>query len=310
MKIIDLISVNKIPEKHRNLFNDFCKEVKETNPYIKPNMVKVNILDNPVINIQALRDKLMNIDRLNDTELYNLIMNTYDNILSDIFVNGDMNYLNIFTNNRFVTILTQVMYKINVSYDNRIYCNKIVYDYFMLNNGNQYTKDLLMGLARAVNRDMIPLLAGLGLNDELATMIVLSRFSSKKELVNIKRMNFAICSSDPEFMTEQRIIYIYEKLIDNFTFLFEGTMFDVLDYTASESYAEIFSYCSLAVLDILNNMPSYNIRKVLVSYAGDYHSLLNTNHSVRFSMQSLSMDYYRIIQEVEYLKNVEKIYIP
>lgn len=312
MHILDNIKVEKIPGKRTGIFKDFIKEVKEHNPYVEPNMVHVNILGSPVLNLQVLKEKMMNINNLTDQQLYDLIMSSYDNILSDIFINGDTKYLEIFTHHRFLTILNQVMYKVNLSYDNRIYCNKIAYDYITLaGNPDQYTKDLLLALAKTVNRDLIPGLVGLGLSEDLATKLVLSRFSSKKELVNIKRLNFAICSSDSRVMTPQMIVWIYEKLIDNFTFLFEGTMFDLCDpRTVTSEFSEIYSYISLAVLDILNNMPSENIKKVLSAYSGDFYSIMNTNHCVRFSMQSLSMDYFRITQVVEYLKSVENIYVP
>lgn len=313
--LTDNIQVNKIPVKQTGIFKDIIKEIKQDNPYVKPKYVNVNILQNPVFNLQVLKDMLMNINNLTDQQLYDLIMGSYDNILSDIFVNSSpdiqKHYLSIFIQPRFLTILNQVMYKVQLSYDNRIYCNKIIYDYITMGNGDQYTKDLLLALAKTVNRDIIPSLIGLGLSEDFATTLAISRFSSKKELVNIKRLNFAICSSDPNIMTEQMIVYIYEKLINNFTFLFEGTMFDLCDYnTVTEEFAEIYSMVSLAVLAILNNMPTDKIRAVLVSYTGDYHSIMNTNHCVRFSMQSLSMDYYRIIQVVEYLKSVENIYVP
>lgn len=315
MNILDNIQINKIPAKHTGIFKDVIKDIKQNNPYVKPNYVNVNILQNPVFNLQVLREKLMNINNLTDQQLYDLITNSYDNILSDIFVNSSPEmqeqYLNIFIHPRFLTILNQVMYKVHLSYDNRIYCNKIIYDYLTMGNGDQYTKDLLLALAKTVNRDIIPNLVGLGLSEDFATTLAISRFSSKKELVNIKRLNFAICSSSPEIMTEQMIVYIYEKLIGNFTFLFEGTMFDICDYnTVTEDFAEIYSTISLAILTILNNMPSEKIRTVLVSYTGDYNSIMNTNHCVRFSMQSLSMDYYRIVQVVEYLRIVENIYVP
>ncbi len=315
MNILDNMQINKIPVKQTGIFKDIVKDIKQNNPYVKPKYVNVNILQNPVFNLQVLKDMLMNINNLTDQQLYNLVMGSYDNILSDIFINSSpdlqQQYLNIFIHPRFLTILNQVMYKVQLSYDNRIYCNKIIYDYLTIGNGDQYTKDLLLALAKTVNRDIIPSLIGLGLSEDLATTLAISRFSSKKELVNIKRLNFVICTSSPEIMTEQMIVYIYEKLISNFTFLFEGTMFDLCDYnTVTEDFAEIYSMISLAILTILNNMPSDKIRAVLVAYTGDYNSIMNTNHCVRFSMQSLSMDYYRIIQVIEYLRTIENIYVP
>lgn len=316
MNITNHIQIQKIPEKKTRLFDNLIKEVKRTEPYVPPTYVSPNILKSPILNIQVLRDMLMNIDNLSDQQLYELVLKCYDNILSDIFINANtevqQKYLTILVHPRFLTVLNQVMYKVQLSYDNRIYCNKIIYDYMSLKtNDDQYIKDLLLALARTVNRDIIPILIGLGLPEEVATFLTISKFSSKKELVNIKRLNHAICLSDPEIMTEEMIMNIYEKLINNITLLFEGIMFDLCNFNAvSEDYANIYSLISLAVLNILNNLPSETIRSVLVAYAGDFYSIMNTNQYVRFSMQSLSMDYYRVSQIVEYLRNVEMIYVP
>lgn len=311
MNLLHNMQINKIPVKKTGILNDFCKDVKKHNPYVKPNYVSVNIMDNPVFNIQVLKDMLMNIDNLTDQELYNLIAVSYDNILSNIFINGDTNYLDIFTNQRFLTILNQVLYKVQLSYDNRIYCNKIAYDYLTIGPNNEYTRELLIVLAKTVNRGVLPSLVGLGLSEDFATMLALSRFSSKKELVNIKRLNFTICSAPKELMNEQMIVWIYEKLISNFTDLFEGTMFDICDLnTVSQDYSDIYSDISLAILTILECMPTQHIQKVLSRYAADFYSIMNINHNTRFSMQCLSQDYARINHVVQYLKNVENIYVP
>lgn len=311
MILQDKLNINKIPEKKTGIFNDFCKEVKQKNPYVKPNYVKIDIENNPVFNLQVLRDQLMNLDKLSDQDLYNLIYRNCDNILSNIFVNNDKTILQIFTHPRFLTILNQVLYKLNITYDIKIYCNKIIYDYLSLNTGDQYVRDLLLILGKTVNRNEIASLVGLGLDEDYSTLLAISRFSSKKELANIKRLNFTICNGSKNIMTEQMIVNVYERLIDNFTILFKGTMLDAYDTSNfPEDHQEIYSYISLAILDIMNTMPSNKIKVVLSSYAGDYYSFVNTTHTVRFSMQCLSYDYFRITQVVEYLKNIDQIYIP
>jgi hypothetical protein len=81
---------------------------------------------------------------------------------------------------------------------------------------------------------------------------------------------------------------------------------DVLD---TESKSEIYSRISLALLAILEEMPMPDIRTVLASYAGDYGTLY-LGQKIRFSMNSLSMDYQRINAVVANKRHNEKIFLP
>ena len=127
----------------------------------------------------------------------------------------------------------------------------------------------------------------------------------------MKRLNFVICSKDPNVMTEQNIVWIYEKLFDQVSNLFYGIMFEV--YTPQqiedfgESFMEIYGAISLAVLDIINNMTSDAMKRVLAGYYEEWEYM--NKPSVRFSLRSLSGDYSHITRVVEYLDSVGK-YLP
>lgn len=290
--------------------------VNELETKSKRELVNINIMDTPVFNIQVLYDKLSNIDKVSDKELYSVLKIGYKELLKDIFTKDTPLYLSLLTNARFITIFTQVMASESLDYDSQVYCNKIAYDYLTSSGQkDRYIKQLYYTLSKVVNRAKIPGLLGLGINEDLASYMTLARYSSLKEIINVERLNFIIVSSPKELMTEQMIVWIYEKLFDRFTPLFEGVMFDVLTDEDEESYTdnmlEIYSTISLAILDIMNNLPLADIRKVLISYVGDYEILYRKpgEKSVRFSMKSLSQDYSRINQVVEALE-LEKIYVP
>lgn len=293
-----------------NYINDLTKNstVNQSKP-----LTAGEVLNNPLFNPDGFRIKLSNMDNLTDRDLYNLIKENYETILSDIFMKENPSYIELFTNSRFLSIMIQVMSSIiDVPYNIRVYCNKLAYDYLTYNekSDDKYITQLFLSLSKTVNKMIIPTLIGLGLSEELASYLALARYSSLKEMVNVKRLNFVIMTSSTTVMTEQMIVNIYCKLFTKCTTLFEGTMFNVFkQHEMNEDMDLIYSTISLAVLDVLNSMTTADIRSVLMSYAQDY-SALYKNTGVRFPIESISyVDYGRILDIVDALK-AEQIYVP
>ena len=292
----------------------FEKFISDINNKPEEEKFVLDLTKNPTINKEFLRYQLNNsLDNIPDAELFNLVKETYPHILETIMDNNDAQYIDAFMNPKFLSVFIQVLSGVQLDLLQRTCCNKLAYDYFTLKNNDRYIKQLFYSLSKMVNRDIIPSLLSLGIPENLAIQIALARYSSTKETVNVKRVNFIITTSPKEIMTLQTIIWIYEKLFDSFTPIFEGTMFDVYDDEeewVTDDIMEIYSTISLAVLEILNNMPSVNIRKVLISYTGDFETLHSKKlSSYRFSMSALSGDYERINNVVEALK-AERIYVP
>ncbi len=289
------------------MFESFIDEVKNRE---KSKYQSLDLFDNPILNSSLLREKLDHIDVLSDRELFSLVKDSFDAVLRLIFTNKDQDYLKLITNTKFLIALNQVVLNLDLTYIQKIHCNKLAYDYFTSENNDPYTKQLFFALSKSVNRSIIGALCSIGLSEDLASYLALARFSSEKEMVNVKRLNFIIISSSADVMNEQMIIKIYEKLFDSVTSLFEGIMFDGLDMDdefVSESMNLIYSTISLAILDILNNMTSQDIRKVLISYQGDYEALYHMTKP-RFQVSAISGDYIRILDVIEALKG-EKIFI-
>lgn len=292
------------------LINDIESNQKESP------MVKIDLSKNPLVNKDFFRDRIQEIDIIQDKDLYDLVKESHKSILEDIMNRNDAQYIDAFTNPRFLSALIQVLRDTTLEYDERVCCNKLAYDYITLKNNDDYIKQLFYSLSKIVNRDKIPSLVAIGLPENLATYIALARYSSTKEIINMKRMNFILTTSPIELMTEQVIVHIYEVLVDRFTPLFVGTMFDVYDEDGpdedwiTDDIMEIYSTVSNAVLFILNNMTSDKIRQVLISYAGDYQALYSDKpNSYRFSMKCISGDFERIRNVLEALK-LEGVIIP
>lgn len=293
------------------MFENFVTQVMNKQ---EPEQINIGLYGNPVFNSELLKEQLYSLDTIPDRDLYNIVRASFDSILKDIFKKEDAKYLEVFTTPKFLTVLTQVVSTMQLTDQQRVYCNKLAYDYMTYpHETDPYVKQLFLSLSRMINRNHISQLMAIGIQEDLASYMALARYSSENEGINVKRLNLIICTSPIELMTEQMIVYIYEKLFDRVTALFENIMFDVYDDEeewATEEVMEIYSTVSLAILEIMNNMPSNDIRKVLISYTADFEALYNADmKKVRFSMKSISSDFSRISQVVEQLK-AENIYVP
>lgn len=274
----------------------------------------INIANNPSMN-KGLLDSIINNGTLNnysDQELYDLLSNNLRGLLLSIFERKDQRYIKMIISDRFLRILIQVVNNIEIDYMNRVYLNKLCYDYLTLDDDskNSIISDLIYHLAKITNKKYIPILIGLGIPEKISCYIVLSRFSTNNEFVNVKRMNFVIMTANINF-TEQMIVDVYQNLFDRVTQLFEATMLDVFD-TNEEWYTdeidERYSLITLAVLDILNSLPTDAIRRVLEDYRMVYHTSYS-GQSTRCDLRCLSGDHGRIRDIVEHM-NTNGIIIP
>lgn len=271
---------------------------------IQINIGSINVADNPNLN-KGLLDTIINngtINNYSDEELYSLVSNNLRGLLLNIFERKDQRYIKMIISDRFLKVLIQVVSNIEVDYLNKIYLNKLCYDYLTLDDEskNPIINDMIYHLAKITNKKHIPILIGVGIPERIACYIVLSRFSSNDEFLNVRRMNFVILTASIEF-TEQMIVDVYQNLFDRVSQLFEATMIDVID-TDEQWYTdeidERYSLITLAILDILNSLPSDAIRRVLDDYVSVYHTSY-CGRETRCNLRSLSGDYERIRNIVE-----------
>lgn len=281
---------------------------------VKFENVNVNIADNPSIN-KNLLDRIINTGTMNnytDQQLFDLLNGNLRGFLVNIFERKDQRYIKLIISDRFLRILIQVVNMNNIDYTDSIYLNKLCYDYMTLDDKfkNTVISDLIYQLAKITNKKYIPILIGRGIPEKIACYIVLSRFSSNDEFLNVIRMNLVIMTANISF-NEQMIVDVYQVLFKRVTMLFEATMLDVVDENEewyTEEINERNSLISLAVLDILNSLTSEQIRRVLDDYAKIYH-IKYAGKPVRFDVRCLSSDYIRIRNIAEQM-SMEGIRLP
>lgn len=312
------------------IFDNFVKQVSEM-PEPKATMVDMNLSENPKINKDILLQKIQHNVEMSDEELTVLLRESYEDILSCIFEQDDLQYLQFVTTPRFISSLTKVVstHTKDLKHTTKIHINKLVYDFITSHSVEPddniaYMNTLMVNLARMINETHIRALIGIGVKSEMADFLALARFSSAIESTNIRRVNFIICTNlvkeydmnneADRFSAEQMVINIYSKLFNKLTILFESTMFDVYnldDAWVTDSISEMYSITTLAVLDILNNMKMSDIRTLILAYTQDYASVFAPKGCLpRISLRTLSGDYDRIRYVVEGLQTEENIYVP
>lgn len=266
-------------------------------------------------NIDYLKSRLFQLDKLSDEEVYNLICKTYPYILDEMFIAKNMELIEfLYTNSRFIMTFANVLSRPDVKLTvlQTIYCNKLAYDYFTARREkDDYIRSLLINLVRVVNRSVTPGLMGLGLNEELVCYLVNARYSSLKENIQVKRLNLIIMNQPSDVMTVQMIVNIYGKLFDRITPLFAGIMYDCWDREQffNQEMEDVYATINIAILEIVNNLPD-NIMYHLLKNFHDSHHLINLNNRIRFNIYCFCKDDYpRLYNTLEVLRH-EGIVLP
>lgn len=287
-------------------FENLIKKIDEE-PIRKPVYVPSNF---DAFSIDAFKQKIQDIENIPEENLAIIIRNYIDTI-SDGIINYDQFYNVIFRNPKFVSAFKRAVSYIPIDYKKCLACNKITYDYFTSDNPDSRIKKDLLDVSKIANKNVILRLINRGLPEEVAANLALSRYSSSHEITNVKRLNFSMYFRDPNLMTEQRIVWIYEEMFNKISDLFFGTMFEV--YTQEQqddfgdNFIEVYGTVGNAVLLILNNMTSEKIQTVLRNYSSEW--VYSGRPPVRFSLRCLSEDYSKINRVVNRLEQ-EQIIIP
>lgn len=275
----------------------------------KPEYVNTSFVSPEDRVIKVLTDS----SKMTDAELYNELKAVYSAMLNECFINMHSDLIKeVFVRNdvRFLSTLSSVMQTVQLMPEQRVYMNKIIYSTYRLKGIEEYALSLVNNIGKSVNRDTMPALLQF-MPENVACHIAVLRNSSFKDTTNVQRVNkYLLKCLNYDDNTEKIIVMVYDALFTKVTSLFEGTMFDVMDKLAmTENEREIYATENLALLDVLESMPSIYIEKVLKTYAGD-KALLYNDMPVRFSFQSVARsDYPRSVAISEQL-SASGSYIP
>lgn len=314
-------------------FEKYWEEKRAYDSANKVEMVKIVPSNSPTFNRSILLGSIYDMNNMNDSELRMFVQNSFRSILNNIFfgTKESADYINCFTNVRFLDAFIDVVqrYIQQGNYfdrDNIAKINNICYDYITFNNGNKNPAvvNRMYMLANIINGPYIPRLLGLGLNNTVANLLLIARWSNLDPRVCVRRVNFIIIGQPKSLMTQEKIMQIMNILYEldrdqrNYIKIFPHIMMDVLgDYDdadpsthwITDEIQEVDSTLSLAALDILNEFTDANIRHILVNYTESY-KLVYSNKPIRFSMRRLSDDYQKINNVVYSLGEYEGIIVP
>lgn len=290
--------------------------------YIKPaedtGSVTIDFSANVLLTNDMLADKIKSLDNLSDQDIYILVRDYYDTILTDIFESKDNNkksdFIDLFMQPKFIIALTQVMYNIppeNITSQTKRRLNKMSFDYLMIdeNDRDKYISGLLMALSKTVNRDKIPRLCTIPLPEDMASLLALARYSSEKEVLNVKRLNKVLMSQPLTSLSEQKIVDIYLALFEHVLPLFTGVLLDVVSpQNMNSNSSEIYGLITLAMLDIMNELPIVDIKTGLVRFE-ETRQIWYPDSPLRLNLESCSEeDYPRVLCAIDQLKT-EGVYI-
>ena len=254
-----------------------------------------------------------NLDKMNDKDRFNFIKSNIDFIATQV-IDGTCKYTKKLVEPTFLVPVKDVLRTMPITVIRRMFINKLNYSYQFYKGATDNIQALLLDATRPVNQPYIGALQSIGLSEQNAATLAASRFSSDDEIINVNRLNYSIYLIGSQIMTEQMIIWVYEKLFDQMRYLFTGTMIELKETMVppnnhdEEDFYETFSTVSLALLTMVNNMTSVDIDRLLKIFL-DYW---NAHHRIktRFSLRALSGDFGRVRTIVEQMTEKQHILVP
>lgn len=306
-----------------DVFNKFWDETKKHDADHPVLVAKVRVDESPNFNLSILKQNIDHVDSMSDVELRNFIKRCFKSIMVNLFGKEMPKYIHYFQDVRFLDAFIDVLKSMDfIEKDDIVRLNTMCYHYITIPKEKQNYRVVsrMMEVSNIINRHNLPRLLGLGLSSNLASILLIARYSDIDLNVCVKRVNFIIITQPKELMSErmiEEILKILYNVLDDLVRIFPPIMMDILpDYDEnnpntlwiSEDIQEVNSTLNLALLNILDNLPTQTIRSVLLNYT-EAMTMVYKNHQVRFSLRCLSEDYYRINNVINEMALNEGIYV-
>lgn len=237
-------------------------------------------------------------------------------ILDEIFNKLNKPLFTAFWSDAVLLQLPSIIPTMDIKVRDRYHLNKFMYDYFIydelrMTNPNQWEKmnRILYQVSLALNKDAISKLRACTseqLEEELASHIVVARYSTDNITKAVKRIHTTMFHWNVLQFTEQLMVDIYINLFDRISPLFIGIMSDYRDMRrVGLNESEFWGTIDLAILNILENMPSSEIEKVYRDYREALKFGIITKPKFNI-LSSNSIDYGRTMAVIERVLSEDK----
>ena len=271
--------------------------------------------DSIVSSSNILAEKLANIDSMADEDIYKIIHESYQLILSDHI--NDSVMMPLRKSSRFISVLSQVIMDVELTLEQRIYCNSMIYKE-LSESENVYLQRVYYILGLLVNQNIVNKIIDVGVDKGLATYLAVVRKSSFSAKDNVSRLNFSIICAQPECMTTQRITDIYCTIFntaDEIKDLFLATVKDTFILTSNEDWIthdmiQVANNMNYAILSILESLPISKLRGILFDYANMVMIEDISRDEVRISLSHLDPNQFPNISIIRREIIEKDLYLP
>lgn len=291
----------------------------------------------PMFNHAILFKTIDDRDSMTDAELRYFIHNNFQVIMNNVFAQPVAEkYLNAFKEPRFLEAFTEVVTRIQyLEPDMIVRINLIIYDYITFIDNQHDILDQMKRLASVVNYSKSIILKKYNLQGNMDIYLLVARYSNFDLRVCVRRVNLMIIRSQ-KLMNQLKIDPSSEASLESVDFLakliydlFDAStwntvlshfMLDVLPASDDSNpalqwitpYVEAMdSAVSLAILHLLDTLipTSKMLIDILRAYT-EGNNLIYGKYKKRFSFQSISEDYPRLLSALAYLSKEEDTIVP
>lgn len=287
--------------------------------------VFVEFLNDPSLYPQVYKDRLMDISKLSDEELYNIVAPSLGTILANT-VEGSEEELTYFSNERFIDTVIKVVSNVGLNDLDYYNLNYLIYQYLSMAQKDEKGNDVplpfsgkMLTIARIADRNFVDDIIRLAeISETSATKIALSALSSGNIMYNMIRMNDVIMRE--KNLDEQKVVFIYEAFVGRgflsgdykelgiirLRDLFKSLMFPYLGFESDKQRSNV-SMMITAVLTMIENSSYDSIKFLLIDY---YNSILYEQNQPRFNLTILPQNEFpRILSTINELVMQNRIVV-